>query len=102
MVPAESIVTRSDAQGIFLVDRDGRHALGAGQQLHKELENGTLELIDRLGGRVGLQLDIYHLQRTHGELLPTIAATAAIHERIPVPVPKAAFQASFSRRHSVR
>lgn len=38
----------------------------------------TLSLIGGLGGRVGLQLDIYHLQRTHGELLPTIDATASV------------------------
>ncbi len=26
----------------------------------------------QLDGRVGFQLDVYHLQRTHGELIPTI------------------------------
>jgi hydroxypyruvate isomerase len=35
-------------------------------------------IVDELPGRVGLQLDIYHLQRTQGELLPTIARTAGV------------------------
>jgi hydroxypyruvate isomerase len=34
--------------------------------------------LDELDGRVGFQLDVYHLQRTQGELMPTIAAMAAI------------------------
>ena len=38
----------------------------------------TRTVIDALAGRVGLQLDVYHLQRTQGELLPTIAACASI------------------------
>jgi hydroxypyruvate isomerase len=38
----------------------------------------TRTVIDSLAGRVGLQLDVYHLQRTQGELLPTIAACAGI------------------------
>ena len=36
----------------------------------------VVELLDRLHGRVGFQLDIYHLQRSGGELIPTIAALA--------------------------
>lgn len=44
----------------------------------------TRWLIEQLGGRVGLQLDIYHLQRTHGELLPTIADTAAITRHVQI------------------
>ena len=35
-------------------------------------------VIADLDGRVGLQLDVYHLQRTQGELLPTIRACADI------------------------
>jgi hydroxypyruvate isomerase len=34
--------------------------------------------LGELDGRVGFQLDVYHLQRAQGELIPTIAATAAI------------------------
>ncbi len=44
----------------------------------------TLALIEELDGMVGLQLDIYHLQRTHGELLPTIEAVAPITGHIQV------------------
>lgn len=44
----------------------------------------TRRLIDRLDGRIGLQLDIYHLQRTQGELLPTIADTAAITRHVQI------------------
>jgi hydroxypyruvate isomerase len=36
------------------------------------------EVLARLGGRVGFQLDIYHLQRTQGELMRTITALAPI------------------------
>jgi hydroxypyruvate isomerase len=44
----------------------------------------TRELIERLEGHVGLQLDIYHLQRTQGELLPTIRACAAITRHVQI------------------
>jgi hydroxypyruvate isomerase len=44
----------------------------------------TLQLIEATGGRVWLQLDIYHLQRTQGELIPTIGATAAVTGHIQV------------------
>ncbi len=33
-------------------------------------------ILDQLGGRVAFQLDVYHLQRTHGELIRTIEETA--------------------------
>lgn len=33
-------------------------------------------LLDALGGRVGFQLDVYHLQRAGGELIPTIQSLA--------------------------
>ena len=33
-------------------------------------------LLTSLGGRVGFQLDVYHLQRSGGELIPTIRAMA--------------------------
>ncbi|MEX1334868.1 MAG: TIM barrel protein [Candidatus Limnocylindrales bacterium] len=46
--------------------------------------DSTLRLLERLDGRVGLQLDIYHLQRTHGELLPTIAETAPVTGHIQI------------------
>jgi hydroxypyruvate isomerase len=45
---------------------------------------GTREVIETLGGRVGLQLDIYHLQRTQGELLPTIRACAGITRHVQI------------------
>lgn len=41
-------------------------------------------VIAALGGRVGLQLDIYHLQRTQGELLPTIQACAEITRHVQI------------------
>lgn len=44
----------------------------------------TEQLVDALDGRVGLLLDIYHLQRTHGELLPTIERTAGITGHIQI------------------
>lgn len=34
--------------------------------------------LDQLGGRVGFQLDVYHLQRTQGELINTIAEMAPL------------------------
>jgi len=34
-------------------------------------------LLESLDGRVGFQLDVYHLQRAGGELIPTIRALAA-------------------------
>ncbi len=44
----------------------------------------TRSIIDALDGRVGLQLDVYHLQRTQGELLPTIAACAGITRHVQI------------------
>jgi hydroxypyruvate isomerase len=44
----------------------------------------TRTVIDSLDGRVGLQLDVYHLQRTQGELLPTIAACAGITRHVQI------------------
>jgi hydroxypyruvate isomerase len=44
----------------------------------------TRSVIEALDGRVGLQLDIYHLQRTQGELLPTIAACAGITRHVQI------------------
>jgi hydroxypyruvate isomerase len=44
----------------------------------------TRTIIDSLDGRVGLQLDVYHLQRTQGELVPTIAACADITRHIQI------------------
>ena len=44
----------------------------------------TRAVIDDLDGRVGLQLDVYHLQRTQGELVPTIAACASITGHIQI------------------
>lgn len=41
-------------------------------------------VIAALDGRVGLQLDVYHLQRTQGELLPTIRACADITGHIQI------------------
>lgn len=38
----------------------------------------VLGVIAQLDGKVGLQLDVYHLQRTQGELIPTIRATADV------------------------
>ena len=38
----------------------------------------TIALLESLEGRVGLQLDIYHLQRTQGELIRSIERTAPI------------------------
>lgn len=40
------------------------------------------DVLGRLGGRVGYQLDIYHLQRTQGELIRTIAALAPITDHV--------------------
>ncbi len=36
----------------------------------------TRSILSQLEGRVAFQLDVYHLQRTHGELIPTIRETA--------------------------
>ena len=44
----------------------------------------TRSVIEALDGRVGLQLDVYHLQRTQGELLPTIAACAGITRHVQI------------------
>jgi hydroxypyruvate isomerase len=44
----------------------------------------TRAVIEDLDGRVGLQLDVYHLQRTQGELVPTIAACAGITGHIQI------------------
>ncbi len=70
---------------------------GAGVEVNTELLNpvespgllvadlaGTRQLIETLGGRVGLQLDVYHLQRSQGELLPTIRACAGITRHVQI------------------
>jgi len=44
----------------------------------------TLDLIAALGGSVGLQLDLYHLQRTHGDLIATIQRTSDVTRHIQV------------------
>lgn len=67
------------------------HLDGGGVRVNTELLNpletpgyllSSLEAvcstIAALEGRVGLQLDIYHLQRTHGDLIGTIRTTAGI------------------------
>jgi len=38
----------------------------------------VLGVLAQLDGEVGFQLDVYHLQRTQGELIPTIRSTADI------------------------
>ena len=38
----------------------------------------TKSILARLDGRVAFQLDVYHLQRTHGELIPTIREMAPV------------------------
>ena len=40
------------------------------------LERVRSKMLAQLDGRVGFQLDVYHLQRTHGDVIPTIAETA--------------------------
>jgi len=40
------------------------------------------QVLSGLGGRVGFQLDVYHLQRTQGELMRTIAAVAPITDHV--------------------
>lgn len=42
------------------------------------------DVLGRLGGRVGFQLDVYHLQRTQGELIPTIRALADVTAHVQV------------------
>jgi len=44
----------------------------------------TRWLVEQLEGRVGLLLDLYHLQRTHGELIRTIEATSAITRHVQI------------------
>jgi hydroxypyruvate isomerase len=45
---------------------------------------GVRAVIASLDGLVGLQLDIYHLQRTQGELLPTISACSEITRHVQI------------------
>lgn len=40
--------------------------------------DAVCDVLDRLGGRVGFQLDVYHLQRARGELIPTVRALADV------------------------
>lgn len=49
--------------------------------------DATLELVNALGGSVGLQLDLYHLQRTHGDLIATIERTRDVTGHIQVADP---------------
>jgi len=64
---------------------------GAGVRVNVELLNPVetpglllddlakvLSVVAALDGRIGFQLDVYHLQRTQGELIPTIRTTAAV------------------------
>ncbi len=72
-------------------DRLAEHGVQANVELLNPVETpGFLlssiprvrEVLGALGGRVGFQLDVYHLQRTQGELINTILAMAPITRHV--------------------
>ena len=69
----------------WAADRFSEHGVRLATELLNPIETpgfllSSLERVEstlaQLGGRVGFQLDVYHLQRTHADLIPTIRETA--------------------------
>ena len=54
----------------------------------------------QLDGRVAFQLDVYHLQRTHGDLIPTIREMAERPGTTRLPMPRVATSPAAARSTS--